>query len=254
MVRCRQPRRYRAVEHGEVNPLDDNDIPDPENVILKVTLTTSSPTLSLSNPDPTFRLLFDMEIFHSPQPNSALTVSTGRSTLDSTLVYWLGGLRLSCMTEGPPYLLTHTGTTHYVRQDFRNKDLLRDPEFDWMNFITIPASGSTRLELPLPLEEILSETHTVKHEDLKPGMRYRVWMKQDVLSAIGRYSYWGDLAKELQDKKLSSYPFKHDGSPADPSDYTADVVAADGWALKQFGGIWIRGNVGKFGPVIEFVE
>ncbi|KAJ6595109.1 hypothetical protein DFH09DRAFT_1136184 [Mycena vulgaris] len=255
MVRTRNPRGYSAVEVGEVNPLENNEILDAQDVILKVNLTTSSPILSLSNPDPFFRLLLDVEIFHSPQPNSALTISTGRSALDNLRTWSLGGFRLICLTEGPQCLLTNIAIPHYVRQDEQNKDLLRDPGFEWLKFITVPAAGSIRVELPLPLEKILLETSTIKDNDLKPGMKYKVWMNDDLLWRLGDYNYWGDLAGDLKDKKLSSYRPDPDGSPAEhPSNYAADVLAENGWALQRSGGPEIRGNVGRFGPVIEFVE
>ncbi|KAJ7681928.1 hypothetical protein DFH06DRAFT_1289614 [Mycena polygramma] len=254
MARTSQPRgrKLDPVEHGDHNPLDDNEIRGPENIILKVTLTTSSPTLSISNPDPTFRLFFDVAIFYTPHPDSPLTISTGRSTLD-VMAYWLGGIHLLRIAEGPQFVLKNTGIAHPQLMNFRNKDLLRDPEFHWMKFITIPASGSTRVELPLRF--MLSDSHTVKREDLKPGMKYRVCTKNEFLTNLGSYSYSGDLAGDLKDKKLSNYPFEQDGSPSDPSDYLADVVAGEGWALQcQDGYLDVRGNVGKFGPVIEFVE
>ncbi|KAJ6560085.1 hypothetical protein B0H19DRAFT_1069784 [Mycena capillaripes] len=257
MVRTREPRHaaHTALELGDANPLDDNEIPDPERVILKVTLTTSSPTLSLSNPDPFFRLLLDVEIFHSPRPNSALTISTGRSAVD-VRAYSRGAICLYGTTEGQPSLLIpHRPCPHYMRQDVQNKDLLRDPEFEWLKFITVPASGSVRVEIPLPLETILRRAAEVDEEDLKPGMKYSVWMKSSFLGHLGRYTYWGDLAQDLKHKKLSSYRPNPDGSPAEnSSDYAADVVAADGSALQRYGRLVTRGNVGRFGPTIEFVE
>jgi hypothetical protein len=111
------------------------------------------------------------------------------------------------------------------------------------------------VELPLPLERILLHTPNVNDEDLKPGMKYRVWTKQDMLDVVGRESYWGDIAGDLKDKKLSQYsPFEYDGSPADPLNYTAEVIAGDGWEHQWSRTPVIRGNVGKFGPVFEFVE
>ncbi|KAJ6560010.1 hypothetical protein B0H19DRAFT_1069718 [Mycena capillaripes] len=256
MARTRRPLRGNSpLEVGDVNPLDDSEVRDPDDVVMKVTLTTSSPTLSLSNPDPFFRLLFDLEIFHSPRPNSALTVSTGRSALDAS-AYSLGAIRLYSMAAGQPYLLTPGGFPHYARQDEQNKDLLRDPDFDWLKFITVPASGSIRVEIPFPLEKILRSTNGVNEEDLKPGMKYRVWMRSTFLGHLGLYNYWGDLARDLKDKKLSSYsPFEPDSSPAeDSADYAAEVVAGDGWALRRFEGIGIRGNVGRFGPLMTKVS
>jgi hypothetical protein len=195
-----------------------------------------------------------MEIFHSPRPNRAVTVSTGRSALDVVFAYSRGAFFLVSLTDGPG-LLTQRMSVNHVRQDFENKDLLRDPDFSWLKFKTIPASGSARVELPLPLERILLHTPNVNDEDLKPWMKYHVWMKQDMLDVVGRESYWGDIAGDLKDKKLSQYsPFEYDGSPADPLNYTAEVIAGDGWEHQWSRTPVIRGNVGKFGPVFEFVE
>ncbi|KAJ7455818.1 hypothetical protein FB451DRAFT_1515549 [Mycena latifolia] len=253
MARTKAPRRYNALEVGDISPLDDNEIPNPADVILKVALTTSAPTLSLSKPDPSFLLILNVEIFHSPQPNRAITVSTGRSAMDSVFTYVLGGFGLVSTTDGP-YLLGRTMSPNYARQDFENKDLLRDPHFSWLKFITIPASGSVRVELPLQLERILLQSPGVNDEDLKPGMKYRVWMKQGMLSKVGTYSYWGDLAGDLKDKKLSKYsPSNHDGSRAEQLDYAAEVIAEDGWALQRSRSPVIRGNVGRFGPVVRVI-
>ncbi|KAJ7245718.1 hypothetical protein C8J57DRAFT_1361542, partial [Mycena rebaudengoi] len=250
-------RHVDPIEVGENNPLDDCDIRNQEDIILKVRLTTSSPTYSLTNPDPNFRLILDVETFYSPQPNSALTMSTGRSALDVGSPYFAGvpgSFHLVCTTEGPKKLmLTFQAHPNYIRHNPINKDLLRDPEFDYLQFITIPASGSIRIEHPLSLEQILLENPTVKREELKAGMKYRVWMSNTFLSSAGRYSYWGDIEVELKDKKLSSYsPLNGDGSPAEQLEYGADVIAADGWALNQHRSPGMRGNVGRFGPVFEF--
>ncbi|KAJ7211103.1 hypothetical protein C8J57DRAFT_1605991 [Mycena rebaudengoi] len=79
-------------------------------------------------------------------------------------------------------------------------------EFDHLQFVTIPASGSIRIEHPLSLKDILRKNPTVKfHEELKVRRKYRVWMTHSLLCSAGRYSYWGDIEVELKDKKLSSY-------------------------------------------------
>ncbi|KAJ7211105.1 hypothetical protein C8J57DRAFT_1539607 [Mycena rebaudengoi] len=249
-------RHVDPVEVGEDNPLDDCIIKNQENVILKVRLTTSAPTLSMSHPDPNFHLILDVETFYSPQPNSALTISTGRSVLDTASPYFAGvpgAFHLVCIAEGPAKLmLTLQAHPNYVRHDPINKDLLRDPEFDHLQFVTIPASESIRIEHPLSLEQILRENPTVKREELKMGMKYRVWMSHSLLCSVGRYSYWGDMEVELKDKKLSSY--SPDESPAEELGYSAEVIEADGWALKRHRSPDMRGNVGRFGPVFEFVE
>ncbi|KAJ6465495.1 hypothetical protein C8R47DRAFT_1079278 [Mycena vitilis] len=253
-------RGYNPVEHGDgVNPLDDNDVPDRENVILKVKLTTSSSTLSGAMIIPWevesgVRKPWEQKngsgktqnLAENLHPTSkgiimAPTLSLSNPDLPAhfrcrDILFPKPGFRPD--NDGPSSLLTKSGPVTYMLQNIRNKDLLRDPDFAWMNFITIPASGSrsTRVELPLQLEFILSETHTVKTEDLSPGMKFTVWMGEE-------------------DKKLSNYPFERDGSPANPSDYTEDIVCGDGWALQWQGGyLDVRGNVGKFGPVIKFVE
>jgi hypothetical protein len=110
------------------------------------------------------------------------------------------------------------------------KGLLRDPEFDHLQFVMIPASGSIRVEHPLSLEQILRENLTVRREELKVGMKYRVWMRHSLLCSAGRYSYWGDMEVELKDQKLSSY--SPNESPAEEVGYSAEVIAADGWTIK----------------------
>ncbi|KAJ7135521.1 hypothetical protein C8R46DRAFT_1322683 [Mycena filopes] len=258
MARTKGPRAYTVAELGESNPLDNDEIPNAGRVILKVTLSTSARTLSLSTPDPFFRLFADVEIFHSPRPESAITISTGGSALDNALAITLGAFHLESMTSPVgkgPLLLTDKARLKFRRRDFKNKDLLRDPEFRF-GFITVPAYGSARVELPLSLERILQGTTDGNVEDLKAGMTYRVWMKNDMLSKVGEYVYWGDLASDLKEKKLSNYQALEGNQPeASSSGYLAEVIAGDGWALRALiGTLEKRGNVGRFGPVIEFVE
>ncbi|KAJ7167883.1 hypothetical protein C8R46DRAFT_1218799 [Mycena filopes] len=157
-----------------------------------------------------------------------------------------------------PMLLTKAYRRRIRHQKSENRDLLRDPDFSGLGFIPVPASGSTRGEIPLPLDKILQQTEFLDGEagNLKAGMRYRVWMKNDLL-CVGGDSYLGDLAGELKDKKLSSYGRLGD----DDDDYgeyllgfAAEVLAGDGWALQLPLMPETRGNVGRFGPVIEFVD
>ncbi|KAJ7211099.1 hypothetical protein C8J57DRAFT_1256854 [Mycena rebaudengoi] len=220
MVRSSR-RHVDPVEVGEDNPLDDCNIKNQENVILKVRLTTSAPTLSLSHPDPNFHLILDVETFYSPQPNSALTISTGRSVLDTASPYFAGvpgAFHLVCIAEGPAKLmLTLQAHPNYVRHDPINKDLLRDPEFDHLH-------------------------PTVKREELKMGMKYRVWMSHSLLCSARRYSYWGDMEVELKDKKLSSY--SPDESPAEELGYSAEVIEVDGWRWRDNEEVETGGNVG----------
>ncbi|KAJ7135523.1 hypothetical protein C8R46DRAFT_1322692 [Mycena filopes] len=255
MAPTKRPRGYNTEEVGELNPLNNNEIPNPEHLILKVALSTSSHTLSLSHPDPHFRLIADIKIFHSPYPNSDVTISTGRSALDCNWAFRLGAFHLVGVpgpVEEGPRLLTQKSCARFSVQDRKNKDLLRTPEFGWMRFITIPAAGSTRVELPLPLDRILQTTAHVKVEDLKPGMRYRVWMDQGLLGSVGCYSYWGSLTGDLKEKKLSSYRAAVGAQgEADYCGYLAEVIAGDDWAIERPYGPTMRGNVGRFGPVFD---
>ncbi|KAJ7167863.1 hypothetical protein C8R46DRAFT_1350780 [Mycena filopes] len=253
-----RPRGLDPTEVGDLNPLDDTEVAEPECVVLKVTLSTSAPTLSLSRPDPLFRLLADVEIFHSPRPGCAVTLSIGRSALDDDMAFVLGAFHLVGL-PGPvppgPMLLTQKFYPHYRCRSPINKDLLRDPDFGWTKFVTVPAAGSTRVEVTMPLEEILRNSPEANIGDLKAGMRYGVWMKQDMLLRIGDYFYWGDMAGELKGKKLSSLQAV-EGFQAvgDSAGFLAEVIAGDGWALQRPVRLYVRGNVGKFGPVFEFVE
>ncbi|KAJ7221066.1 hypothetical protein C8J57DRAFT_1594184 [Mycena rebaudengoi] len=92
----------------------------------------------------------------------------------------------------------------------------------------IPYMNSSRFRHRV-LSAILRENLTVRREELKVGMKCRVWMRHSLLCSAGRYSYWGDIDVELKDQKLSSY--SPDESPAEEVGYSAEVIAADGWTL-----------------------
>lgn len=230
-------------EVGEQNPLENNDIRNPATIIIKAKLTTSSTTLSLSNPDPDFRLIVSLETFHSPRPELPITISTGRSAIGRN-AYTMGCILVGISEKAMPLRLCVTDCPHYAYEPTENRDL---NEIGGIDFITIPASGHRRLELPLPLEQML-EVGNRSVEDLIPGMRYRVWMKHEWLDHAP-YSYWGDVEGDLKDKKFSNqFEPKHNKEQVD-----YQVLESDGWVLRA-PKVHFRGNVGHHGPVFEFVE
>lgn len=216
-------------------------------MIFKVTVTTSSPTLSLSHPDPDFHLTMSIRIFHSPRPEAPITISTGRSAFGKPSELYFNGFQLACITdENKSFELSMDGSTEYFDYDpaIDNRDL---KEMEWTDFFTIPASGSVQIKHALPLERMLLHS-LLTTADLQPGMRYRVWMKQRFLERI-HHTYWGDLEGDLKEKKLSNYESL--GWDNDGSEYLG--IEGDGWAL-QGPRVQVRGNVGRHGPVFEFVE
>jgi hypothetical protein len=66
-----------------------------------------------------------------------------------------------------------------------------------LQFVTIPASGSIRVEH-------LRENSTVKRKELKVGMKYWVWMSNSLLNSAGRYSYWGDMELRTKNSRATA--------------------------------------------------
>lgn len=229
----------RASETGDQNPLDDNSVEHPDAVILKIKISTSSPILSISNPDPNFRVLLSIRIFYSPRPDSPITISTDRSALHVNS--FTRSCRLLCTTDEVKSLNLSTSLVpKFIRIETENVDLK-----EIVDFITIPASGSVLIEHVLPLEEMLRRSR-FRVEDLKPGMRYRVQMHQRFLQNI-TYAYWGDLEGDLKDKGLSNRSESERDSDGSPY-----LVLESDWAL-QGPKVAVRGNVGKHGPEFELV-
>ncbi|KAF4596349.1 hypothetical protein EYR38_007728 [Pleurotus pulmonarius] len=231
-----QPTRRNPKEYGDANPLDDDSIDDAgsETVILRTEITTSSPTLSLSNPDDNFCLILSVRVFASPRASAPITIATGRTGLDADS-YIRGAFRLECITDPSKSIALSTTTRpHYARTETENKDL---KEIEWLKFVTVPPkdAGVVRIEHLLPLERMLRREPTVKREDLRPGMGYRVWKDEQILNDIGTL-YWGALDGELKDKKLS------DKREDLTSQEDREVLEADNWVLDQ-GGVIVRGNV-----------
>ncbi|KAG9224683.1 hypothetical protein CCMSSC00406_0002166 [Pleurotus cornucopiae] len=244
---ARSTLRRNPKEYGDVNPLDDDSLDDAgsDTVILKVEITTSSPTLSLSNPDDNFRLILSVRVFASPRASAPITIATGRTALDVDS-YIRGAFRLECITDPSKSIALSTTTQpHYARTETANKDL---EEIEWLKFVTVPPknAGVLLIEHPLPLERMLSREPTVKCEDLTPGLKYRVWTDERILNDVAT-SYWGGLDGELKDKKLS------DKREDETLQLDREALEADNWVLDQ-GGVIVRGNVGKHGPVFELVE
>ncbi|KAF4571493.1 hypothetical protein EYR36_008831 [Pleurotus pulmonarius] len=171
---ARSTLRRNHKEYGDVNPLDDDSIDDAgsETVIPRTEITTSSPTLSLSNPDDNFCLILSLRVFASPRASAPITIATGRSALDADS-YIRGALRLECITDPSKSIALSTTTqSHYVRTATENKDL---KEIEWLKFATVPPkdTGVVRIEHRFPLERMLGREPTVKREDLRPGMNIR---------------------------------------------------------------------------------
>ncbi|RDB23908.1 hypothetical protein Hypma_009486 [Hypsizygus marmoreus] len=232
-------------EIGADNPLDSDHYERSDAVILGVKLSTSSSTLSVSKPDPHFHLVLTVSFLHSPRPNSSFTISTGRSVLDPDFDT-RGAFRLVCEADEKQSLrLSPETEPHYAYQPTENRDL---KTIEWLKFITIPASGTVQIELPLPLERILRANDDVKREDMKPGTKYRVWMKQALLHFP--YSYWGNLGGDLKDKKLSDRMSPETGKLSEAEEDECKALERKGWVFDQ-GRVQALGNVGRHGP--EFV-
>lgn len=205
-------------------------------------LTTSSHTLSLSHPDPKFGLILTYKIFHSPHPDTPVTISAHRSV--SELDYRIA-FRLNCTTDDTKSVILAAG---YVIRD----PIYKDPGTDLkekMLFVTIPGSGKVQTEHVLPLGRIFNQGKRWREENLRPGMRYRVWMRHAFLNDKRR-CYWGDLRGDLKGKKLSSWSAA--GEDRQSVDYP--VLESGGHASQITNAVEVRANFGRYGPEFELVE
>lgn len=128
---------------------------------------------------------------------------------------------------------------------------------EWNRWITIPATRSIRIEHEVSLTELLEEEKNsykdgpVRLEDLKPGMRFILWVRASSL-LNGYYAYWGGLEDELKDKKLSDY---FSGEVDDSTGKPVTPPSQDEWAWRlNEDGAEVRGNIGRFGPVMEVID
>lgn len=74
---------------------------------------------------------------------------------------------------------------------------------EWLEFITIPASGSVVVAHDLPLSRIFQFESDVKKEDVKPGEEYSIGLNEGYVGTM--WWCWGDLEGDLKEKRFSEW-------------------------------------------------
>lgn len=235
------------------------------SVQLEVTLTTSSPTFSLSQleSETTFQLITTARIISSTDESSGITLCTDGSPLDNGNHSRHDGLFRGAFlplesldTPKRSIRLAFAGSPNYGRgPDNAN---LRDRATT--RFETIPPIGEGVLTLthPLTLERMFRQEHTLKVEDIKPGEKFRARLSPQRLNFITWWAF-GELEGDLRAKKFARWQLPDkDGNLDDlfPGEEEPDIARMEheGWVFSQR-----RENltvIGKptDGTVFEFVE
>ena len=185
-------------------------LPEDRKAVIAVTLSTSSPTLSLTAPeDPLnpFQIVIGLRIAETTRPGHAITICTHGSVfepadpdggLDTLALGTIGGL---VSTSDPEKRIAFGNfKPHFARPTSTPRDLR---ERERLHFMTIPAEGQMQITHSLPLSRIFKYEDRLTRDDLKPGESYRLQINDGYLGTS--WWCWGDLESDLKDKKFSEW-------------------------------------------------
>ncbi|KAL8965995.1 MAG: hypothetical protein Q9183_003579, partial [Haloplaca sp. 2 TL-2023] len=151
--------------------------PERRKAVVAVTLSTSSPTCSLSteNPSAPFQIVVTLRLEQSTQPGRAVTIRRGGTAfapspegggLDTLALGTFGGL---ISTENPKKTINFgQWKPHYI-------SLTEEPpspnlkERENMHFLTIPADGTVQVCHDLPISRMFKYESSLTKDDVKPG-------------------------------------------------------------------------------------
>lgn len=235
------------------------------SVQLEVTLTTSSPTFSLSQPDLAmpFQLITTARIISSSEKSSGITLCTDGSPLDNGNHSQHDGLFRGAFlplesrdTPGRSIQLAFAGSPNYSRgPEIAN---LRDRATT--RFETIPPidQGALTIMHPLTLERAFRQERTLTKEDIKPGERFRVKLSPKRLNFITWWAF-GELEGNLRTKRFARWQLPDETGTLDdllPGEQEPNIarMVHEGWVFSQRrSNLIVIGNPVD-GAVFEFVE
>ncbi|KAI4165352.1 MAG: hypothetical protein LQ342_001220 [Letrouitia transgressa] len=214
---------------------------------LKVTLTASQPTVSLSqntnNPTAPLHLILNARIVSSSNPSSAITLCTDGSVLDNGQhtrhdgLFW-GAISPLQSTLDPSRRipLRFHGWPNYGSYD-ASPNLRERP---WTRFETVPPPGKGELVIKhqLSLERIFRHSHQLKAADVHPGEEFCVRINPKRLRGIGGWWTFGDLSGDLEGKKFAKWELPDDAGEIGnlmPGEQFPDIeqMEREGWVFSQ---------------------
>lgn len=229
---------------------------------LHITLTTSSPTISLSQRSSStpFQLVTTARIVSSSKESSPITMCTNKSVLDNGNHaqhdgLFIGAFAMESLSDPKRRIqLRFLGYPNYCRPP----DTPNLREWPSRRFETVPAKGQGVLIVKhdLPLERMFKYESTLTPADIKPGEKFHVSMST---LRLGWVSWWafGDLEGDLKEKKFAKWQLPDEkGEMTDVSgDENPDIdrMEAEGWVFSErLDNLTVSGNSDD--AVVEFVE
>ncbi|KAL9610675.1 MAG: hypothetical protein Q9167_004623 [Letrouitia subvulpina] len=214
---------------------------------LKVTLTASRPTISLSpnanSPSAPFHLILSASILFSSNPSSAITLCTDGSVLDNGQhtrhdgLFWGAFLPLQSTLDPSRTIPLHFhGWPNYGSYD-AGPNLRERP---WTRFETVPPPGKGELVIKheLPLERIFRNSYQLRAADVHPGEEFRIRINSKRLRGIGGWWTFGDLSGDLEGKKFARWELPDEAGEIGnlmPGEQFPDIeqMEHEGWVFSQ---------------------
>lgn len=209
--------------------------PDRRKAVVRVSTTTSSPTLSLGAAEgskPTFQIVITLSIDEASQPGRAITICTHGSVFNpSSPDDGLDTLALGTIEE----LYSSANTEKRIslgnlKPHIAHGAEAKSPDLkqrEWLRFITIPAEGHVQLAHNMPIDRMFKHEDRLAKTDLQPGETYRFHLNPGYVGSS--WWCWGDLDTDLKGKKLSAW---QEGINIDKADKPDEQTIAKGnWIL-----------------------
>ncbi|KAA6415720.1 MAG: hypothetical protein FRX48_00438 [Lasallia pustulata] len=192
---------------------EENQASVPAKAHLAVSLTTSSPTISLSDSpsSPPFHLIVTTCITSSTNPGSAITLCTDGSVLDNGQherqdgLFWGAFLPLQSTTQPSRCIpIAYPGSPNYGSTPDASPNLR---ERHWMRFETVPpmGQGALRIEHELSLDRMFQNSRLLKAADVRPGEKFRVQMDPKRLFWAGWWTFGALNDGELGGKRFAKW-------------------------------------------------
>ncbi|KAI4208919.1 MAG: hypothetical protein LQ351_008092 [Letrouitia transgressa] len=236
---------------------------------LKVTLTASHPTISLSqntnDPSAPLYLIINARIISSSNPSSAITLCTDGSVLDNGQhtrhdgLFWGAISPLQSTLDPSRTISLHFfGWPNYGSYD-ASPNLRERP---WTRFETVPPPGKGELVIKheLSLERIFRYCHKLKAADVHPGEEFCVRINPKRLNGTGGWWTFGDLSGDLAEKKFARWELPNETGEIGnlmPGEQFPDVgqMGNDGWVLSEmFDSLEITEDLPQDEVTIKFVK